>query len=856
MPNLVGIGNSQVPTNAMLGGLAYQDPTNVVLESVEPKKISKIRTSTSAGRSSSGGGTQCSVFVYNTRHDTDGGEWRKRCSHTTWYNEPLNTDVRGSRREFPSIVVIELFENGSGTERETDDMIIYDADDPNMPMWMKVRFVLGSGTNSQVRAMNGNIVFSATNNGIQIMNFAADTMTTYNHAHKHQYSFIYPSRLGRTATPSTSYIHGTNRTRTGETGKSIVDEYINDFDVTVLPDAEVDPSTGLERIFIAGTTQSTKGWFYIKDDLAGNTTNIGESSGNNGYGRYGSNCCFIFGGRFFFAGKNTYGSGQRNSNIYRVRDLTGGYGMWTTHHNARVDLCDNSVYAARTNQVNFSGNFNGSAINRGAKRSCAIDEYTFATGQSSANVDLLRYYIPNIRYDNGYMQSGQALVCRTGYDNYWGFTTGWMMNACENANLNSTLADVDSNGSIGTVENPKFTNGSTSPWYGDSGASLTWQTGNSVIVTNGGGDNSYAIAQANCLVSGRKYKIIGSITPTFSGSYTFRVRAGGSGVQYSKTSGLTSGQSYTFNTGTITADGANLEIGSAGGTMTQFIIENITVLDQTDMDHSQHSRPWTIVGTIKKNPVAPNAELCAYTGWSTGDYMVYNGVTGPGTADFCVMFWCKTPNVSPGAGYFHAWSHGTSSTGGQNSSSGFTIKAYNNNSTGFQWYPYSGNGSQAQGITNTNCIQPYGSWCLITAGRHNGVWEVWINDELRSQGNSNSTNFSDNYIQIGKCKTNTNEQVLNTSLALMRYSQDWFPDGSMIRKVYKDEISLYGEGAKHTLYGTSDEIRSMAFDPDTKILHVGTSQGRSDFRGLNRINNTTTGITKCLHASGGIIAEV
>ena len=25
MPNLVGIGNEQVPTNAMLGGLAYQD---------------------------------------------------------------------------------------------------------------------------------------------------------------------------------------------------------------------------------------------------------------------------------------------------------------------------------------------------------------------------------------------------------------------------------------------------------------------------------------------------------------------------------------------------------------------------------------------------------------------------------------------------------------------------------------------------------------------------------------------------------------------------------------------------------------------------------------------------------------
>ena len=150
MPNLVGIGTVKYLTRNV-GWISISRSNNVVLESVEPKKISKIKTSTSPGRSASGGGSQCSVFVYNTRHDTDGGEWRKRCSHTTWYNEPLNTDVRGSRREFPSIVVIELFENGSATQGVTDDMIIYDADDPNMPMWMKVRWELGGGTNSQVR---------------------------------------------------------------------------------------------------------------------------------------------------------------------------------------------------------------------------------------------------------------------------------------------------------------------------------------------------------------------------------------------------------------------------------------------------------------------------------------------------------------------------------------------------------------------------------------------------------------------------------------------------------------------------------------------------------------------------------
>ena len=46
MSNLVGIGNSQVPTNAMLGGLAYQD-------SIEPQTITKMWIG-SAGSGGSG----------------------------------------------------------------------------------------------------------------------------------------------------------------------------------------------------------------------------------------------------------------------------------------------------------------------------------------------------------------------------------------------------------------------------------------------------------------------------------------------------------------------------------------------------------------------------------------------------------------------------------------------------------------------------------------------------------------------------------------------------------------------------------------------------------------------------------
>ena len=59
-----------------------------------------------AGISSSISDTAVDVFVYDTRKDSDGGAWRKRTQHTSWYNETLNTSIRGSRREFPAVAVI------------------------------------------------------------------------------------------------------------------------------------------------------------------------------------------------------------------------------------------------------------------------------------------------------------------------------------------------------------------------------------------------------------------------------------------------------------------------------------------------------------------------------------------------------------------------------------------------------------------------------------------------------------------------------------------------------------------------------------------------------------------------------
>ncbi len=128
MPNLVGIGNSQVPTNAMLGGLAYQDSVDInSLPKIETDIITPIH---------SGGGKIRDIFVYDTRKDSDGGAWRKRTQHTSWYNEELGTKYRGNRREFPAVaVIVAIYDT-------LNRVVIYDGDDPNMPMWMILREII------------------------------------------------------------------------------------------------------------------------------------------------------------------------------------------------------------------------------------------------------------------------------------------------------------------------------------------------------------------------------------------------------------------------------------------------------------------------------------------------------------------------------------------------------------------------------------------------------------------------------------------------------------------------------------------------------------------------------------------
>ena len=91
-------------------------------------------------------------------------------------------------------------------------------------------------------------------------------------------------------------------------------------------------------------------------------------------------------------------------------------------------------------------------------------------------------------------------------------------------------------------------------------------------------------------------------------------------------------------------------------------------------------------------------------------------------------------------------------------------------------------------------------------------------------------------------------------LALLRISKT-MPSTEQVKKMYHDEKKLFQPNAKCTLYGTSNMANAISYDDGTGILHVGTDQGRSEFNGFVRINNTTDAVATAVSASNGLVAE-
>jgi hypothetical protein len=235
--------------------MAYQDPDRVKIKKLNVDEISQINSEIAD--------TAVDIFIYDTSKDSDGGAWRKRTTHTSWYNETLGTTTRGTRREFPAVAVIVA---------ETTKVTIYDGDDPTLPMWMVFTWS-GTGNSalgydnrakSAVTMSNGQLVTCSDPDGVHIARFVYDDVVRYTHT---GYFKTTSAIAKRTGVPHITI----------NTTDVLVASNCNDVAMTVLPNAPIDSATELPIPTIFVGTEG--GLSIIKDD--GTVLDGTSASGDN-----------------------------------------------------------------------------------------------------------------------------------------------------------------------------------------------------------------------------------------------------------------------------------------------------------------------------------------------------------------------------------------------------------------------------------------------------------------------------------------------------------------------------------------------------------------------------------------------
>ena len=285
----------------------------------------------------------------------------------------------------------------------------------------------------------------------------------------------------------------------------------------------------------------------------------------------------------------------------------------------------------------------------------------------------------------------------------------------------------------------------------------------------------------------------------------------------------------------------------AWGTVTDYAhFDNISVRPSVD-DRSVNNNGLQVIGEIDKTPVAPGADLVAYSGFSANNYLVqpYNEDLNFGTGDFCVMGWV---NLNDEAHLICS----LASYDGANYTNNYGIQIHKNGGGALNWRCTIDNFASTQSVSSSI---PLNTWVFVVGTISGGMLRLYINgvDAGHLQTNLYDFDNPEAVLNVGSSHSGGSNNE-NTKISLLRITSTT-PTPEQIAKIYRDEKALFQDGAQATLYGSSDSVTALAYDEKTELLHVGTTSGRSDFSGLRRINNTTTAITTSISAHNNLIAE-
>ena len=699
--------------------------------------------------------TAVDVLVYDTSRDSDGGAWRQRCQHTSWWNETLNTATRGVRREFPAVAVIVA---------EAARITIHDGDDPALPMWRVLDFT--GYSLKATAARNGQIAVALAANGLSVLDLPGDAL-------------VVSPRFTTASTPA------------------IVSNATNDVAMTVLPGAPADPVTGLPVPTIALATAA--GVSVIRDD--GSVVDIA-------YSTYSVAARVAFrpdGALVFSIGPSTAGQGW----IHVFRRIPAS------------DVLETNGYAKGSSDEHYTALYNAAysldlqwpgVWTANAAACLAPDAWGGAQG-------LIRLA------PNPAAPAKGMLAAITASHN-----SGWMVGATKGAFLSST----DSAALVGSGE--LVTNGTfdsdLSGW-----SALTPET----VLTQNAGRIRVASTTAGA------YGKAAATVPTVIGkTYVVQLEGfAGTGSPYvyvGSSPGASNYAAFSPGAGAVTfvalAATAHITLyssGAIGAFHSEY--DNVSVR-LADPDRSGGARGLVVQGTLTRTAVATGAALMGYGGWSAANYLEqpHNPALDFGTGDFCLMGWVSFTGSATQC-LVARQDAGLSGARLRIETAGGSIIA-------------SSSGATLTGTLPMNT----GAWGQVVYLRKDGVAQLYLNGRLHlSAADTASITNTSAKMRLG-VNVNGADPFTAGALALWRIGAT-APSAEQIRQIHEDEKALFQPGAQCTLHGGANAVTALAQHIETGLLHVGTSAGRSDFRGLRRIATTTTAVTAALSAAGGLIAE-
>ena len=762
--------------------------------------------------------TAVDVFIYDTSKDSDGGAWRHRCAGTSWFNEPLNTAARGARREFPAVAVIVA---------ESQTVTIYDGDDPTLPMWMVFtpsaaaatpQIWRGGRSATSLRALNGIVCLGVGTDGqggVVLMDLLADSMSRYS-SDTHTGGIPVSRRNEAVTTPVLS-------------SQRILNAIVNDVAMTVLTDAPISTTTVLPVPTIAlacgQSGQPNGGLSIIHND--GLIVDLLATSGAGGYACFAVD--FSDDGRLIVS--HSWSGGQHASLI--VLDAL-----------PRADI--NNPFGAPSN---WGGRvYNVASFPRLAPTASSSDFYVRRLGASDGKVALLRGFqdtrfggITLLSETPNQQANGMAAMIHKD------FTSGWLPGAIRGA----FLADTDDTDLVGAqlLANGSFES-DLSSWTVNQ--ATAWVSGAMRLESDGNPDpNSYseiisvrpgAIYEIEMLLSNpdivsRQTYIRLSTTGTPAGAINPYIGGMGQAVAAGAT---VTRKTLTQVPAGVTSVRVSTSLSVAAGQAGARIDVRDVAVREVVADRSVGNGSLTINGTITRAPVATGAELVAYSGFSGDNFLEqpYNAALDFGTGDFCVMGWMFMPSVVTSVPF-------SKGPVGGNPPPYFEVQVAGGE---VRWVGTAGAGAKAFGPAVA------GRWAHVCYTRNAGVGRAYMNGVLNETeaDTSNYNHSGTDVLRFGLRQDNFG--AFNGSLALWRISAT-VPTADQIRRIYDDEKPLFQENAACTLYGASDVVTALAHDPDTGLLHVGTSAGRSVFKGLRRVANTTVPVGAAIAAAGGMVVD-